>query len=474
MPHGVRDGSHYAGVVATKASSPGPSANGAGRGPSSFRVVSVVRLAVPITVRLPGPHARGLALGDVALPVDATGASLTLAVANTGNVLIRRASADLRVQRGHRTLFRYRAVLGELLPDSPLALRIPWQGTPMRGTYRVVGTIRPRDADPLRVDAPVTFTTRTADELERRAEQVTLPESSVPVLVWAALALDYPLTTLMLAGVRDILIISTPIDTPRFIELMGDGSQWGVSLSYAVQDKPRGLAHAFIVARSFIGDDDCMMILGDNIFFGSELSRLIRTAIRANAGATIFAYPVKDPERFGVIEFDKQRRPTRIVEKPTEPRSNFAVTGMYVYDNDVVRIAEELTPSARGELEITDLNMRYLTNGRLAVMHMGRGMAWLDTGTHEALLEASHFVQTIEHRQGLKIACPEEVAWRLSWIDDAALERTAGEIGSSSYAEYLTDLLRDARSNGPVDGGSTGSAFWDAIVSDGHSSSRPG
>jgi glucose-1-phosphate thymidylyltransferase len=276
----------------------------------------------------------------------------------------------------------------------------------------------------------------------------------------------YPLTTLMLAGIRDILVISTPVDTPRFRELMGDGSQWGVSLSYAVQDYPRGLAHAFIVAASFIGDDDCMMILGDNIFFGSELSQLTRTAIRENRGATIFAYPVKDPERFGVIEFDQQRRPAGIVEKPVAPRSNHAVTGMYVYDNEVVRIAAELTPSARGELEITDLNMRYLVDERLDVTQMGRGMAWLDTGTHEALLEASHFVQTIEHRQGLKIACPEEVAWRLKWIDDAALERIAGEIGASSYADYLIELLHDSQLSGCPNGGGVGSAFWDAVVSD--------
>jgi glucose-1-phosphate thymidylyltransferase len=258
----------------------------------------------------------------------------------------------------------------------------------------------------------------------------------------------YPLTTLMLAGLRDILVISTPADTPRFVDLMGDGSQWGLSLSYAVQDKPRGLAHAFVVGRSFVGDDACMMILGDNIFFGSELSRLTQTAVRQNKGATIFAYPVKDPQRFGVIEFDGNGRPTDIVEKPTNPKSQFAVTGLYAYDNDVVAMARDLVPSARGELEITDLNMQYLRAGRLDVKHMGRGMAWLDTGTHEALLEASHFVQTIEHRQGLKVACPEEVAWRMGWIDDATLIRLAHEIGGSSYAEYLLDLARDLEANG--------------------------
>ena len=281
----------------------------------------------------------------------------------------------------------------------------------------------------------------------------------------------YPLTTLMLAGVRDILIISTPTDTPRFHELMGDGSQWGLSLRYAVQDQPRGLAHAFIVARSFIGNDASMMILGDNIFFGSELSRLTQTAVRENRGATIFAYPVKDPERFGVIEFDKQGRPTNIVEKPTNPKSHFAVTGLYVYDNDVVTIARELAPSARGELEITELNMKYLTSARLDVKHMGRGMAWLDTGTHEALLDASHFVQTIEHRQGLKIACPEEVAWRLRWIDDTALARIAREIGASSYADYLIELVRDVELGGTEEGRNardrTGSDFWDTMISGG-------
>ena len=276
----------------------------------------------------------------------------------------------------------------------------------------------------------------------------------------------YPLTTLMLAGIRDILVISTPTDTPRFVDLMGNGEQWGLSLSYAVQDKPRGLAHAFIVGESFIGGDACMMILGDNIFFGSELSRLTATAVQQNRGATIFAYPVKDPERFGVIEFDEQGRPKDIVEKPKEPKSQFAVTGLYVYTNDIVDLAKELVPSARGELEITDLNMRYLREGRLDVKHMGRGMAWLDTGTHEALLEASHFVQTIEHRQGLKIACPEEVAWRLKWIDDAALARIARQIGESSYAEYLVDLVRDVELNDSPEGRDrTRSAFWDAMTS---------
>jgi glucose-1-phosphate thymidylyltransferase len=261
----------------------------------------------------------------------------------------------------------------------------------------------------------------------------------------------YPLTTLMLAGVRDILVISTPADTPRFEELLGDGGQWGLSLSYAVQDRPRGLAHAFVVARQFIGNDDCVMILGDNIFFGHDLSRLTQTAVQHNRGATIFAYPVKDPERFGVVEFDDEGRPIAIVEKPERPRSHFAVTGLYVYDNDVVTIARDLVPSPRGELEITDLNQQYLKLGRLDVKSMGRGMAWLDTGTHETLLEASQFVQTIENRQGLKIACPEEVAWRQEWIDDDQLAKLAQTIGRSSYGEYLLELLRESGHRGPID-----------------------
>jgi glucose-1-phosphate thymidylyltransferase len=279
----------------------------------------------------------------------------------------------------------------------------------------------------------------------------------------------YPLTTLMLAGVRDILVISTPTDTPKFEELLGDGSQWGLSLRYAVQDRPRGLAHAFVVARQFIGDDSCVMILGDNIFFGSDLSRLAQTAVHENRGATIFAYPVKDPERFGVVEFNKDGRPTAIVEKPKDPRSHFAVTGLYVYDNDVVTIAKELTPSPRGELEITDLNRRYLEQGRLDVKSMNRGMAWLDTGTHESLLEASQFVQTIEHRQGLKIACPEEVAWRLGWIDDDALARMAQKIGQSGYGEYLFELLREMNLPGPADAPTHAKtsqpSFWNTLIS---------
>jgi glucose-1-phosphate thymidylyltransferase len=253
----------------------------------------------------------------------------------------------------------------------------------------------------------------------------------------------YPLTTLMLAGVRDILIISTPEDTPKFESLLGDGAQWGIGLSYAVQSEPRGLADAFIVGADFLKHDGCMMILGDNIFFGHELSRMTRAAIQSNTGATIFAYPVTDPERFGVLEFDAANTPVRILEKPADPPSNLAVTGLYVYDNDVVEIARNLEPSPRGEIEITDINQHYLEAGRLNAVPMGRGMAWLDTGTHDALIEAAQFVQTIEHRQGLKVACPEEVSWRSGWISDDELSTIADELKKSGYGEYLAGLLTE-------------------------------
>ena len=253
----------------------------------------------------------------------------------------------------------------------------------------------------------------------------------------------YPMTTLMLAGVQEILVISTPADVPRFQTMLGDGKQWGISLSYVVQEEPRGLADAFVVGADFLDGQPCMMVLGDNIFFGSDLSKLTREAISENEGATIFAYPVKDPERFGVVEFDAEGHPIAIVEKPDRPKSHFAVTGLYLYDSDVVEVARSLRPSARGEIEITDLNKRYLEAGKLNVRILGRGMAWLDTGTHDSLLEASQFVQTIEHRQGLKIACPEEVAWRLGWIDDDQLARMAHECANNGYGEYLHQILRD-------------------------------
>ena len=255
----------------------------------------------------------------------------------------------------------------------------------------------------------------------------------------------YPLTTLMLGGVRDVLVISTPQDTPRLEDLLGDGSQWGLAISYAVQDAPKGLAHAFVVGRRYVGNDSVTLILGDNVFFGSELSHKAQQAFAHNRGATVFTYPVKDPRQFGVLTLDADGQPLDIAEKPAQPRSNLAVTGLYVYDNDVLEIAAGLRPSPRGELEITAVNHAYLRQGRLRVVQFGRGMAWLDTGTAESLLEASLFVQTIERRQGLKIACPEEVAWRMGWIDDEALAQLAASLAGRAYGEYLRSLLEPAR-----------------------------
>lgn len=263
----------------------------------------------------------------------------------------------------------------------------------------------------------------------------------------------YPLTTLMLGGVREVLVVSTPRDTPRLQELLGDGAQWGMSIRYAVQPAPRGIADAFVVGRKFIGADPVSLILGDNVFFGSELSRKARDAIDGNRGATVFTYRVQDPRQFGVLEVDGQGRPLEIVEKPSDPRSNLAVTGFYVYDNAVVDIAEGLAPSGRGEVEITDVNREYLRRGRLDAIHFGRGMAWLDTGTPETLLEASQFVQTIEHRQGFKIACPEEVAWRMGWIADRDLAALADAFSGRPYGDYLHTLLKEggATTNGYAD-----------------------
>ncbi len=253
----------------------------------------------------------------------------------------------------------------------------------------------------------------------------------------------YPLSVLLLAGVRDILVISTAADTPRFEALLGDGRQWGINIAYAVQPTPGGLAQAFIIGREFVGSDHSVLVLGDNIFYGHDLSSELQRAAVRDAGATVFAYRVRDPERYGVIEFDGSGRAISIEEKPARPRSHFAVTGLYFYDNQVVDIAASLTPSARGELEITDVNSRYLELGQLDVITMGRGHAWLDTGTHEALLEASAFIETIERRQGLKIACPEEIAWRMGYIDDAALERLAERLSRSSYGAYLQQILHE-------------------------------
>jgi glucose-1-phosphate thymidylyltransferase len=253
----------------------------------------------------------------------------------------------------------------------------------------------------------------------------------------------YPLSTLMLAGVRDILIISTPEDTPRFAHLLGDGARWGLSLHYAVQPAPEGLAQAFIIGREFVGRDTAALVLGDNIFYGHDLHQQLARANARVSGATVFAYPVADPERYGVAEFDARGRVVSLEEKPAQPKSRYAVTGLYFYDNRVLDVAAELKPSARGELEITDVNRRYLAWAELACEVMGRGMAWLDTGTHESLLEAAQYIQTIERRQGLKIACPEEIAYRMGWIDAAALERLATALAKNGYGQYLLGLLRD-------------------------------
>ena len=253
----------------------------------------------------------------------------------------------------------------------------------------------------------------------------------------------YPLSTLMLAGVRDILVISTPQDTPRFEQLLGDGKRWGLNLSYAVQPAPEGIPQAFIIGAHFIGNDPCALILGDNIFYGHDLSGELQAASRKTRGATIFAYQVHDPERYGVVEFDRNRKVVSIEEKPKQPKSRYAQTGFAVYNNRVVDIARGLKPSPRGELEITDLNLEYLSRGELSVVLMGRGIAWLDTGTHEALLEASMFIETIEKRQGLKVACPEEIAYRMGYITAAELERIAEVMNDNNYARYLKDTLRD-------------------------------
>jgi glucose-1-phosphate thymidylyltransferase len=252
----------------------------------------------------------------------------------------------------------------------------------------------------------------------------------------------YPLSALMLAGIREILVISTPQDTPRFAQLLGDGSPWGMRFEYAVQPSPEGLAQAFILGADFVRGVPSALVLGDNIFYGHELHGLLRSADERRDGATIFAYAVNDPERYGVVDFDAQRRVVSIEEKPAQPKSRYAVTGLYFYDTDVVELARSVRPSARGELEITDLNRLYLEQGNLAVEIMGRGFAWLDTGTHESLLDAGQFIATIEKRQGLKIACPEEVAWRQGWIDDAQLERCATALGKSTYGDYVRTLLR--------------------------------
>jgi len=251
----------------------------------------------------------------------------------------------------------------------------------------------------------------------------------------------YPLSTLMLAGIREILIISTPEDTHRFERILGDGSQWGINLSYKMQPSPDGLAQAFILGEEFISDDPSTLILGDNLFFGHGLQPMLQEAMDNDSGASVFAYPVSDPENFGVVAFDHDGKATSIEEKPKEPKSRFAVTGLYFYDRDVVEIAKSIKPSDRGELEITDLNKVYLERGDLKVNRMGRGMAWLDTGTHDALLEASHFIQTLEKRQGLKVACPEEISWQMGWIDENQVLKLAESLKKSGYGSYLVSML---------------------------------
>jgi glucose-1-phosphate thymidylyltransferase len=253
----------------------------------------------------------------------------------------------------------------------------------------------------------------------------------------------YPLSTLLLAGIRDVLVISTPQDTPRFEQLLGDGGQWGMRLTYAVQPSPDGLAQAFLIGEKFLGDDTCALVLGDNIFYGHDFAGLLSSASQQTVGATVFAYAVTDPERYGVVEFDETGRAISLEEKPKAPKSRYAVTGLYFYDRQVVEMAKRVKPSARGELEITDLNRMYLEQNSLDVQTMGRGYAWLDTGTHESMLEASQFIYTIEKRQGLKVAAPEEIVWRNGWIDDGQLEKLAKPLAKSGYGQYLLGLLSE-------------------------------
>jgi glucose-1-phosphate thymidylyltransferase len=276
-----------------------------------------------------------------------------------------------------------------------------------------------------------------------RLHPVTLAVSKQLLPVYDKPMIYYPLSTLMLAGIRDILIISTPQDTPRFQQLLGDGSAWGLNLQYAIQPTPDGLAQAFIIGREFIGQDPSALVLGDNIFYGHDFQRQLRHAAQRKDGASVFAYHVRDPERYGVVEFNKEGSAISLEEKPLKPKSSYAVTGLYFYDNDVLDIAAELKPSPRGELEITDVNRVYLEQDKLSVETMGRGFAWLDTGTHESLLEASQFIQTIENRQGLKISCPEEIAYSNGFIDAAQLEKLAAPLIKSGYGAYLMQVLAE-------------------------------
>lgn len=276
-----------------------------------------------------------------------------------------------------------------------------------------------------------------------RLHPATLAISKQLLPVFDKPMIYYPLSTLMLAGIRDILVISTPQDTPRFQQLLGNGDQWGLNLQYAVQESPDGLAQAFIIGEQFIGDAPSALVLGDNIFYGHEFQDLLGNAMDRTEGASVFAYHVHDPERYGVAEFDEQRRVLSLEEKPAKPKSNYAVTGLYFYDQQVAELARSLKPSARGELEITDLNRLYLEQGKLNVEIMGRGYAWLDTGTHESLLEAGQFIATLENRQGLKVACPEEIAFRQQWIGAAQLEKLARPLAKNGYGQYLLRILEE-------------------------------
>ena len=276
-----------------------------------------------------------------------------------------------------------------------------------------------------------------------RLHPATLAISKQLLPVFDKPMIYYPLSTLMLAGIREILIISTPQDTPRFEQLLGDGRQWGLELSYAVQASPDGLAQAFIIGEDFLGDDACALVLGDNIFHGHDFMELLRSADARSEGASVFAYHVHDPERYGVVEFDRQARAVSLEEKPAQPKSSYAVTGLYFYDNQVIDIAKGIKPSHRGELEITDVNRVYLEQGQLSVQIMGRGYAWLDTGTHESLVEAGQFIETLERRQGLKVACPEEIAFRSQWIDAAQLQRLSEPLAKNGYGQYLQRLLTE-------------------------------
>lgn len=277
-----------------------------------------------------------------------------------------------------------------------------------------------------------------------RLHPATLAISKQLLPVYDKPMVYYPLSTLMLAGIRDILLISTPQDTPRFTQLLGDGSQWGLNLQYAVQPSPDGLVQAFIIGEQFLGNSPSTLVLGDNIFYGNDFQPLLGKAMARTSGATVFAYHVNDPERYGVAEFDARGKVLSLEEKPKMPKSNYAVTGLYFYDAQVVALSKSLKPSSRGELEITDLNRLYLCQEQLSVELMGRGYAWLDTGTHDSLLEAGQFIATLERRQGLKVACPEEIAWRQGWINSAQLEKLAQPFAKNGYGQYLLHLLKDA------------------------------